>query len=486
MAEKKIRIPDIGEGDDVSVIEVLVSAGDAVEVDQSLITLESDKASMEVPSTVAGKVKSLEVAVGDSVAEGDVVAVIEVAGDDEADEDDGETSKDAKDDAKSEKDEKDKAPKRSKDTAKSEEDDKDEKPKRSEGDGESEKDEKDEKPKRSKDDADDAGDAAPSRDDDRPAAGSAGKAVSDQSVDAAYASPSVRALARELGVDLGRVTGTGRKGRITRDDLAAFVKQALSSGGGAAAGQPAGVLPPMPEIDFSKFGEVETVALSRIRRRAATNLHRAWLHVPHVTQHEDADVTDTETFRKAHNDRVKQAGTGTKLSPVAYVLKAAAAALKAFPEVNASLTPDGEGLVLKKYIHLGVAVDTEDGLIVPVIRDVDRKGLEAVAVELGDIAGRARDRKLKPEDLKGASFTVSSLGGIGGTAFTPIVNAPEVAILGVSKAAMKPVWQDGDFVPRLILPLSLSYDHRVVDGAMAARFIVHLADLLGDLRRLLL
>ncbi len=447
MAETEVRIPDIGDTDDVSVIELLVAVGDTVTVDQSLITLESDKASMEVPSTVAGTVTALRVGIGDSVAEGAVVAVIDaVASDGSAS--DGSAS-----------------------------------------DG-------------SADAAAMASAAIPAAASSVPAApqpateppravpnpATPPKAptpvVSNDSVDAAYASPSVRALARELGVDLGRVSGTGRKSRITRDDVAGFVKRALETG---ATGSPAGgsALPPMPEIDFSKFGDIEVIKLSRIRQRSATNLHRAWLHVPHVTQFEDADITDTEAFRKAHNERVKRTGVGGKLTPVAYVLKAVAAALKAFPQVNASLGPDGTELVLKKYIHLGVAVDTDDGLIVPVIRDADTKGLEALGTELRDLATRARDRKLLPADLKGASFTVSSLGGIGGTAFTPIVNAPEVAILGVSKASMKPVWQDGAFVPRLMLPLSLSYDHRVVDGVMAARFIVHLADLLGDLRGVL-
>jgi pyruvate dehydrogenase E2 component (dihydrolipoamide acetyltransferase) len=292
----------------------------------------------------------------------------------------------------------------------------------------------------------------------------------------------VRRLARELGVDLGRVEGTGRKGRITHDDVRGYVKGALELAQAGAGGGLA--LPEMPAVDFSKFGPIETRELGRIRKISARNVHRSWLHVPHVTQHEDADVTELEAFRKAQAEQAK--GCGFKLTPVAFLLKAAAAALKEFPEFNSSLDPSGERLILKRYYHLGVAVDTPEGLVVPVIRDVDHKGLLTLAEELGEVSGRAREGKLMPKDYQGATFTISSLGGIGGTAFTPIVNAPEVAILGASRNAWKPVWKGGEFVPRLMLPLSLSYDHRVIDGAMAARFIVHLADLLADVRRLLL
>ncbi len=296
----------------------------------------------------------------------------------------------------------------------------------------------------------------------------------------------MRRLARELGVELGQVAGNGRKGRITPDDLKNWVKERLAPGAPAAGGGGVGgfAWPQMPAIDFSKFGPVESTPLSRIRKLSGASLHRSWLHVPHVTQFEDADITELEAFRKAHGEEAQK--RGVKLTPLALVMKAVAAALREYPDFNSSLDPSGENLIVKKYWHLGVAVDTPNGLVVPVVRDVDQKGLWAIAKELGEKSAAARDGKLNPKDYQGASFTISSLGGIGGTAFTPIVNAPEVGILGVSRSATKPVWQDGAFVPRLMLPLSLSYDHRVIDGAYAARFIVHLAGLLADLRKLLL
>ncbi|MCB1033776.1 MAG: 2-oxo acid dehydrogenase subunit E2, partial [Acidobacteria bacterium] len=289
--------------------------------------------------------------------------------------------------------------------------------------------------------------------------------------------------ARELGVDLGRVQGTGRKDRVLKEDVQAFVKKAVASP--ASVASVAGfALPEMPEIDFSKFGEVEVQALSRIQKLSGANLSRAWITVPHVTQFDEADITEMEAFRKEQGERAK--AEGIKLTPVAFLLKAAAKALADHPVFNSSLSADRESLILKKYFHIGVAVDTPKGLVVPVLRDVDRKSLFELARELGEVSARAREGKLTPKDLSGGCFSISSLGGIGGTAFTPIVNAPEVAILGVSRSAIKPIWSGSEFVPRLMLPLSLSYDHRVIDGAAAARFIVHLAGLLSDLRRLLL
>ena len=295
-----------------------------------------------------------------------------------------------------------------------------------------------------------------------------------------YASPAVRRIARELGVDLKRVKGTGRKGRILKDDVQGFVKKVMSESAGVG---PRG-LPPMPVIDFSKFGDIELEPLSRIQRLSLVNVHRSWLHVPHVTQHDKADVTELEEFRKAHVEEAK--AQGFKLTPVAFVMKASVAALKEFPRVNSSLDSDEEQVVLKKYYHIAVAVDTPQGLVVPVIRDVDKKGIFELARELGDISERAREGKLKLDEMRGASFTITSLGGIGGTAFTPIVNAPEVAILGLSRTRREPFWTGESWEPRLILPLSLSYDHRVIDGALAVRFTTYLSGVLSDLRRLLL
>ena len=298
----------------------------------------------------------------------------------------------------------------------------------------------------------------------------------------AYASPAVRRYARELGVDLTRVRGTGRKDRILREDVQAFVKKALTTVPAAAPGGPA--VPPLPVIDFSKFGPIERQQLSRIQKVSVKNLHRSWLNVPHVTQHDEADITDMEAFRKSNAEKAK--ARGFKLTPLAFIMKAAVAALEEFPRLNASLDPDGEHVILKQYYHLGVAVDTKDGLVVPVIRDVDKKGVFDLAQELGEVSGRAREGKLSLDEIRGASFTITSLGGIGGTAFTPIVNAPEVAILGVSRSFQKPIWDGSLFTPRLTLPISLSYDHRVVDGAMAVRFTTYLCSVLADLRKMVL
>ena len=451
---EEIRIPDIGGTEAVTVSEVLVAVGDTVAVEDSLITLESDKASMDVPAPFAGTVKELKLAEGDEVGEGALVLLLEVS--------DAAPAAETPD-----------QPAATPETATPET-----------NAPETAATAPAEEPK-----AAPAPQPAPTPAAPAPAATTeTARASSDFSL--AYASPSVRRLARELGVDLGQVTGTGRKGRITHDDVRSFVKGILAGGGVAAAGAAGGggvsgfEWPQMPEVDFSAFGPVEEKKLHRIRQVAARNLHRSWLHVPHVTQHEEADITEMEAFRKAQGEEAKK--RGSKLTPLAFLLKAAAAALGEFPEFNSSLHPEGDRLILKRYYHLGVAVDTPNGLVVPVLRDVDQKGLFELGRELIETSAKAREGKLTPRDFQGATFTISSLGGIGGTAFTPIVNAPEVAILGVSRSRMTPVWDGQQFQPRLMLPLSLSYDHRVIDGASAARFVVYLAGVLGDLRRLLL
>ncbi|KLD74065.1 dihydrolipoamide acetyltransferase [Xanthomonas hyacinthi DSM 19077] len=437
-----VTVPDIG-GKPVPIIELMVKVGDTVTKDQSLMTLESDKATMDIPAPAAGVIKELKVKVGDEVNDGDLIAVLEGEGGDAADAS--------------------RAPAA-------------EKPAAAQADA----------PKR---------DAAPA-----PAAateapvGGAPRTppVSfDASVimpgNAPYASPAIRAFARELGVDVAQVKGSGRGGRIQREDISGYVKQVMTSGvstsagGSVAAGGGLSLLP-WPKIDFSKFGEVEEKPLGRIPKISAANLARNWAMIPHVTQFEDADITELEAFRKKLGEENKD----VKVSPLVFQIKAVVAALKKFPQFNASLDAAGETLTLKKYFNVGIAVDTPDGLVVPVIRDADKKGLLELAAELSEISKKARDKKLTAADMQGGCFSISSLGGIGGTAFTPIVNAPEVAILGVSKAAMKPVWNGKEFAPRLILPLSLSYDHRVIDGALAARFAVFLATQLGDIRRLLL
>ncbi|MEM8933905.1 MAG: dihydrolipoyllysine-residue acetyltransferase [Acidobacteriota bacterium] len=437
MPELQVPLPDIGEFDEVDVVEVLVAVGDTVAVDDPLITLESDKASMEIPAPAAGTIKALHVAEGDAIGPDKIIAVLDT----------DEAAASAPAEA---------APAMS-------------------------------APAEAAPEAMPAAVSAPAP---VPApaptpAPSAKASVDQAAFDSAYASPSVRRLARELGVDLGRVGGTGRKGRVTGDDLRAWVQQALQTGGGSGGDGVGGFdWPQMPAIDFTKFGEVEEKKLARIRRVSAQNLHRSWLHVPHVTQHEDADVTELEAFRKAESPAAKE--RGVKLTPVAFLLKACAVALLEFPDFNSSLHPSGESLIVKKYVHIGVAVDTPNGLVVPVIRDVDKKGVYQLATEVVDAAARARDGKLTPADFQGGCFSISSLGGIGGTKFTPIVNAPEVAILGASRNVVKPVWNGSEFEPRTILPLSLSYDHRVIDGASAARFVVYLAGVLGDIRKLIL
>ena len=437
MSSIEVRIPAIGDFKDVGVIDVLVKPGDAVVVDASLITLESDKATMDVPSPAAGMVTELRVKVGDRVREGTVILMLDAA--------DAGTARPAPAPAA--------APPAS--TAAP--------------------------TPAAAPPASTVPIAAPTPP--APALPPAARPAAEAGA-RAHASPSVRMVARELGVDLARVAGTGPKGRILREDVRRFVKDVMS--GVAPAGRTAGGvaldLLPWPQVDFSKFGPVETRPLSRIKKISGANLARNWVMIPHVTQFDEADITDLEAFRAELNREA--GGTGVKVTLLAFLVKAAVAALKRFPELNASL--DGDSLVLKRYFHIGFAADTANGLVVPVLKDADKKGVVEIAKELAELAARAREGKLAPADLQGGCFSISSLGGIGGTAFTPIVNAPEVAVLGVSRSATKPVWDGKQFAPRLVLPLSLSYDHRVVDGALAARFTAHLAQVLGDMRRAML
>lgn len=422
MAElRNVLVPDIGNFKGVEIIEVSVRPGDAVKAEQSLITIETDKASMEVPAPFDGVVKEMKVKVGDKVSEGDLILLMEASG------------------AQAATPAASRAPQAAAPTP--------------------------------------AAKPAPAA---APAIAATPVVASGSS---AHASPSIRRFARELGVDLSKVTGSGEKGRVTRDDVQNFVKQSLAGGGSSAGGALPGLLP-WPEVDFAKFGEIEVRPLSRIRKLSGANLHRNWVMIPHVTQHEETDISEMDAFRKELAAEYEKAGF--KITPLAFLLKACAITLRHFPDFNASLDAGGENLIRKKYIHIGVAVDTPEGLVVPVIRDVDRKGIAQLAQELAEISARARDKKLSAAEMQGGCFTISSLGGIGGTAFTPIINAPEVAILGVARASMKPVWKEGEFVPRLMLPLSLSYDHRVIDGAAGARFITYLAHVLSDMRRLAL
>jgi pyruvate dehydrogenase E2 component (dihydrolipoamide acetyltransferase) len=449
MSVREVTVPDIGDFADVPIIEVLVEPGQTVAPEDPLVTLESDKATMDVPAPFAGVVQELKVAVGDTVSEGSALLTLEAEGPaPSADgasaerEAPGDTSAPAADAA---------APAEAGAPAAVE----------------------------TAAVAEDSADSTP------PAPPPAADAPSDGPV---YASPAVRRLARERGIDLAAVTGTGRKGRITKADVETVAEGAPAAPAPAPAAAPpaadgAGLgLLPWPVVDFEKFGPVERVPRSRIQNLSAANLHRNWVMIPHVTHHEEADVTELEAFRKRTNE--EHAKQGVRMTMVALLLKACIPALQRFPQFNASL--DGDDLVLKRYYHLGFAADTPGGLVVPVIRDVDQKGLLEIAAELGELSGRAREGKLKPAEMQGGTFSISSLGGIGGTAFTPIVNAPEVAILGVSRSARRPVWDGTGFVPRLILPLSLSYDHRVIDGAAAARFAAYLAGVLNDLRRGLL
>ncbi len=433
MSIKEIVVPDIGDFDSVEVIEVLVAVGDVVLVEDSLITVESDKASMEIPSSESGKILKLKVALGDNIAKGSVLLMMEV------------------------------------DESVVAEPTPEEKPK------------KPESPKVQREQM------APAESVTSQA--SAGKVsghkpsptakIDEVRFSKAYASPSVRRFARELGVDLGNVEGTSRKSRINRNDVKGFVKKAMVTGGsGTALG-----IKPKPEIDFSQFGDIESQALSKINKLTGEFLHRSWVTVPHVTQFDEADITEMEAFRKQMGKEMEK--DGIKITPLAFIVWAVVASLKAFPRFNSSLDATGENLILKKYYNIGVAVDTPNGLVVPVIKEADQKSLVEISQEIRELAIKARDKKLKPSEMQGGCFSISSLGGIGGTKFTPIVNTPEVAVLGVSRSKMKPVWNGKEFEPRLILPLSLSYDHRVIDGADGARFTTHLSKMLSDIRRMM-
>ena len=472
MAElKEARVPDIGDFDAVPVIELLVSVGDTVKQDQGLVTLESDKATMEVPAPFDGVVREVRVKVGDDIGEGTVVAMIEPTAGEAAQEDPGKGEATAEPASKG-------------DEARAA------KPEEKTATAETGTQVEPVSTPRESDRIAARETAGGQRSEPRspPVAFDAGELMPDR---VPYASPAVRLFARELGVDLSRVSGSERGGRISREDVQGFVKQAMqggaATGAGAAASAGGGLnLLPWPKVDFSKFGETETRELSRIKKLSGANLARNWAMIPHVTQHDDADITELEALRVALNKESEKRKDGTKLTMLAFLMKAAVSALQQYPDFNASLDASGETLVLKKYFHIGFAADTPNGLVVPVVRDCDRKGVMQIARETGELAAKAREGKLGPSDMSGGCFSISSLGGIGGTAFTPIVNAPEVAILGVSKSAMKPVWDGKAFQPRLMLPLSLSYDHRVIDGAAAARFTATLAQLLGDLRRALL
>ncbi len=466
MAEiKEALVPDIGDYSDIPVIEVLVAVGDTVKKDQGLVTLESDKATMEVPSSVAGIVKEIKVKVGDNLSEGKLVALIEVS--EEA------AAPAAAAPAPAAKTEAAETATKVEPVAAPAEPDK----------------------LAARDIEQSA--AKPTQPAPAAAAPSGGSPTSPPvafNADSVlpqkvpYASPAVRVFARELGVDLNQLSGTEKGGRITKSDVQKFVKSALAGGGAAAGGTVAAGgglnLLAWPKVDFSKFGEVEVQPLSRIKKISGANLARNWAMIPHVTQFEQADITELEALRVALNKENEKAGI--KLTMLAFLVKASAAALKKFPEFNASLDASGENLTLKKYFNIGFAADTPSGLVVPVIRDVDKKGVVQIAQESGELAKKARDGKLGPADMSGGCFSISSLGGIGGTAFTPIVNAPEVAILGVSKSSIQPVWNGKEFAPKLMLPLSLSYDHRVIDGALAARFTTYLSQVLADMRRVLL
>ena len=427
----EVKVPDIGDFSDIPVIEIGVKVGDTIAIDDSLVTLESDKATMDVPSSVAGVVKEIKVALGDRVSQGAVVAVVELTDSAAAVAPVAATKPGLAPVA---------AP---------------------------------------------APAAAPAPIVPTPVAAASVPATPLQVATGLHASPSVRQFARELGVDLAKVSASGPKKRILKEDVTAFVKGVMTAGPAtapAAASLGGGLdLLPWPKIDFSKFGPIETQPLSRIKKISGQNLARNWVMIPAVTYHEDADITDLEAFRVALNKENEK--SGVKITMLAFLIKACELALKKFPEFNSSL--DGENLVLKKYFNIAFAADTPNGLVVPVVKNVDQKSVSRIAAECGELAKKARDGKLGPADMTGACFTISSVGGIGGTAFSPIVNAPEVAILGVSKSVMKPVWNGKEFAPRLILPLSLSADHRVIDGALATRFNVHLAQLLADMRRAL-
>lgn len=471
-----ISVPDIGDFEQVDVIEVHINEGDQVKMEDPLITLESDKATMDVPSPMSGTIVDVLTRVGDKISEGDAIANLRLETDDSTviaqprSQPPVELVPEQVEPATAAEQE---TPVESEVTT----------PTPPEPEPEPVPSVKPEVASPNRQETNDfkVADITP-----RPPTL---PEIPEQTEDTLpHASPGVRKFARELGVDLTRVTGSGQKGRILKEDVQQWVKQALAKPAPVETQEkvvPGAGIPEMPDIDFSQFGEIEIRPLSRIKKLTATNLSRAWLNVPHVTQHDEADITELEEFRQDLK-KEQEAKGGARITMLSFVMKACVVALKQFPNFNASIEKGGENLILKNYYHLGIAVDTEDGLVVPVVREVDRKTIRDLAGELNDISKRAREKKLSPKDLQGASFTISSLGGIGGTAFTPIVNAPEVAILGVSRSSMKPVYENGEFVPRLILPLSLSYDHRVIDGAEAARFTSFLAKVLADVRHLLL
>jgi pyruvate dehydrogenase E2 component (dihydrolipoamide acetyltransferase) len=469
MAElKEARVPDIGGHGDVPIIELLVQPGDTVAKDQGLVTLESDKATMEVPSPFAGVVRELKVKLGDTVSEGSLVAMIEA---------EAEAAAAVPPPAPAPEAAPAPAPAAAAPAPA---------PAPAPAQAATPAPEQAPRPEVARAAADPK--AAPMGAGLPPVRFEADAVLPDK---VPYASPAVRLFARELGVDLAQVAGSERGGRISKEDVQKFVKSALAGGGVApvaAAGGGNGLnLIPWPKVDFAKFGAIETKPLSRIQKISGANLARNWAMIPHVTQHDDADITELEALRVALNEenaKAIAAGKAGKLTMLAFLIKACVAALQKFPTFNASL--DGDNLVLKQYFHIGFAADTPNGLVVPVLRDADKKGVMEIAREMGELAALAREGKLKPEQMQGGCFTISSLGGIGGTAFTPIINAPEVAILGVSKSETKPVWNGEKFKPRLVLPLSLSYDHRVIDGAAAARFTSYLGQLLGDMRRAIL
>jgi pyruvate dehydrogenase E2 component (dihydrolipoamide acetyltransferase) len=439
---KDVLVPDIGDFKDIPVIEVLVKPGDKVSPEESLITLESDKATMEVPAPFGGIVKKMNVKVGDKISEGAVILSLE-----------------SSDDV---------APAAAASSAPAPE---------VEAAPTSQPPTPDEPAKTT----------PPAASETTPVPATPAPDRSDSAAAHAHASPGVRRFARELGVDLGQVKGSGPKNRILKEDVQALVKNVMRDGGTPAPSTGAGLalgLPAWPVVDFAKFGPVEKQAMSRIRKISGPALHRNWIHIPHITQTDETDITELEAFRKSMSKEAEK--LKVKLTPLVFIMKAVVAALKQYPDFNSSLAPEGDALIVKRYYHIGVAVDTPGGLVVPVVRDVDQKGVMQLAAELGTLSAKARDGKLSPADMQGGTFSISSLGGIGGGHFTPIVNAPEVAILGVSRSVMKPVWDGTTFQPRLMLPLSLSYDHRVIDGAQGARFITYLSAVLSDMRRALL
>ncbi len=432
MSTVEVTVPDIGDFDEVPVIGVFVSVGDTIAVEDSLIELESDKATMEVPSTHAGTVKEIKVKEGDTVKEGALILILEAeeAGD---------------------------AP-------------------REEASKPAEKAEQKEEAK-----------PAPASTPDKPAGSGQGALtpVNEEAFAKAHASPSVRAFARQMGVDLGGIEPSGRKGRILREDVANALKKGIAPTGGGAAAPSGGMgIPPIPAVDFSKFGKVEEIEMPRIKKISGPALHRSWLNIPHVTHNEEADITEIDKYRKELDTKAKE--EGYRVTLLSFMIKASVSALRTHWEVNSSISPDGGSLIKKDFYNIGFAADTPNGLVVPVIKDADRKGIIEISKELGDLSAKARNGELKGPDMQGATFTISSLGGIGGTSFTPIVNAPEVAILGLTRSKMAPVWNGEEFVPRNMLPMSLSYDHRAIDGALAARFCATLKNLVGDVRRLLL